>query len=189
MKAPRTAFLGPSATLLADGIEIHERRDLGLASVSVRKSLTAALVRRARDQWALALPMESRRSSAGPIAFASIQRGTWLASCDGGQRTFATALSEAIGDLAAVSDQSNGYAVLRLSGPRIRSVLSKLVPLDLDARTFLPDQVAATAAAHIRVVLWRIPDVNVSMPSFELFVPRSYARSFWHTLLVSASTL
>jgi methylglutamate dehydrogenase subunit D len=186
MLAPRTPFPTP-AELRDCGITIRDRTGLGLASVLVRKNLTAALARRVREHLALELPKGPERSSAGPIAFAGIGPGAWLATCESGHRTFATSLSGIIGDLAAVSDQSDGYAVLRLSGARVSTVLSKLVPLDLDARAFKPERIARTAAAHIGVVLWRLYEINSSLPLFEVAVPRSLAGSFWHALLTSAT--
>jgi methylglutamate dehydrogenase subunit D len=187
MLAPRTPFPAPPAELRDCGITISDRAGLGLASILVRKSLTAALARRVREHLALELPKGAECSSAGPITLAGIGPGAWLASCENGHRTFATSLSEIIGDLAAVADQSDGYAVLRLSGARVPAVLSKLVPLDLDSRAFPPDHVATTAAAHIEVVLLRPYEINSSLPLFEVAVRRSLATSFWHVLLTSAT--
>lgn len=188
MLTPLTPFPTPPVAPLESGIAICDRAGVGLASVSVRKDLTAPLARRIREHLTLQLPQGAHRSSTGAVAFASIGPGAWLASCENGHRTFAASLSETIGDLAAVCDQSDGYAVLRLSGACVPTMLSKLVPLDLDARTFGPDHVATTVAAHVRIILWRLPDIDGSNPSFELAVPRSFAGSFWNALLTSASS-
>lgn len=188
MLTAHTPFPPPPVALLEPGMRISDRARVGLASVIVRKDLTATLARRIREHLALDLPKGAGRSSTGAVAFAGIGPGAWLASCENGHRTFAASLSESIGDLAAVSDQSDACAVLRLSGARVPTVLSKLVPLDLDARIFGPDKIAATAAAHIRIILWRLPDVDGSYPSFELAVPRSFAGSFWNALLTCATS-
>lgn len=168
-------------------IGVLDRTGLGLASVLVRKTCASALARRVHEHFALQLPLGAQRASSGPVAFAGIGPGAWLASCEDGHKTFAKSLSEIIGEFAAVSDQSDGYAIVRLSGVRIPTILSKLVPLDFDARAFRPDHVAATVAAHVRVVLWRLPDTNGSLSVFELAIPRSFVGSFWDALLTSAS--
>lgn len=186
MLAASPSFPDPPAGLLDRGITICGRRDLGLASLIVRKDLSAALTNRLWEHFALELPKQARRASAGPIALASIRPGGWLASCENGHQTFAPSLSEAVGDLAAVCDQSDGYAILRLCGAPVPSVLSRLVPIDLDARAFQPNDVATTVAAHITVVLWRLPETNGSAPVFELAIPRSLRICFWDALLASA---
>ena len=185
MLAARTPFPAPPAELLR-GISICERTGLGLASVLARTDLTAALARRVREHLGLELPKGAERSSTGSVVLAGTGPGAWLASRENGHMTFARSLSEIIGDVAAVSDQSDGYAVLRLSGARVPTILSKLVPLDLDAQVFKPDHIVTTAAAHVGIVLWRLDKINCPFPSFEIAVQRSLAGSFWHALLTSA---
>jgi methylglutamate dehydrogenase subunit D len=77
--------------------------------------------------------------------------------------------------VAAVSDQSDARALLRLWGPQIRNVLAKGCLIDLHPRVFRPGDVALTSIAHIGVQLWQIDDG----PSYELAVFRSMAMSFW----------
>src|SRR6185312_3255620 len=134
----------------------------------------------------LELPEGAERVAAGSIAFAGTGPGAWLASRENGHETFAAFLSGIIGDLAAVADQSDGYGVLRLSGARVTAILSKLVPLDLDARAFKPGHVATTVAAHVGVVLWRLDSSDCPLPCFEVAVRRSVTGSFWDALLTSA---
>jgi len=186
MLASRTPFPAPSAEVLGPGIVVCDRTELGLATVHVRTGLTAALARRVREHLALELPSGPRRSCTAPIAFASVGPGAWLASCEDGYSTFADSLAVLFEDLAAVTDQSDGYAVLRLSGASVPTILSKLVPLDLDPRAFQPGHIGTTIAAHIKAVLWRLPELDGSLPSFEIAVPRSLAGSFWDALIASA---
>jgi methylglutamate dehydrogenase subunit D len=85
--------------------------------------------------------------------------------------------------VAAVSDQSDARAVLRLSGPQIRSVFAKGCMIDLHPRVFRPGDVALTSIAHVGVQLWQIDDG----PSYELAVFRSMAMSFWSWFKASAA--
>lgn len=76
-----------------------------------------------------------------------------------------------------IVDVSHGRAALRLSGPDVRAALAKGCMLDLHPREFPVDRCAQTAIAKIPVILDHVePDV------FDLYCPRSYARSFWHWL-------
>jgi methylglutamate dehydrogenase subunit D len=92
-----------------------------------------------------------------------------------------------IGGTASVSDQSDGYAILRLTGPKLRDILSKIVPIDVDPREFKPGDVAATITSHMEATLSRIEDAPDGAPVFEIAVFRSLAGSFWHYLSESAA--
>jgi sarcosine oxidase subunit gamma len=104
-----------------------------------------------------------------------------------------TATRDGFGDLlnalsaqAAVSDQSDARAALRLSGPHVRDVLAKGVMLDLHPAAFAVGDTALTSIAHIGVHLWRLdggPDGSV----FEIMVARSMVGSFWSWFAASAA--
>jgi sarcosine oxidase subunit gamma len=104
----------------------------------------------------------------------------WLAVS--AERTVAERLAGELEGLAAVSDQSDGRAVLRLSGPKVREMLAKGCPVDLHPRAFRPGDTAITAIAHVGVQLWQVDDG----PTFDLLVARSMAASFWRWLSVSS---
>jgi len=87
-----------------------------------------------------------------------------------------------VGLFAAVSDQSDARLVLRLSGPKLRDVLAKGVPIDLHPNVFKPGDVATTLVAYIGVQLDRIDEA-----SFQLTAPRSMAGSLWSWLSASAA--
>ncbi|MBR3189984.1 sarcosine oxidase subunit gamma family protein, partial [Bosea sp. (in: a-proteobacteria)] len=95
-------------------------------------------------------------------------------------------LLEALAAQAAVSDQSDARAALRLSGPRVRDVLAKGVMLDLHPTAFGVGDTALTSVAYIGVHLWRLadgPDGSV----FEIMVARSMVGSFWSWFAASAA--
>src|SRR5882757_5400496 len=75
----------------------------------------------------LALPLGPRRVAKGESAVIGLGPGTWLFQREAGP-PLAAGLSEALGDAAAVTDQSDGYATMRLTGPRAAAVLEKGIP-------------------------------------------------------------
>ena len=75
---------------------------------------------------------------------------------------------------AAVTDQSGGWAALRLTGPLAAAALMRLVPLDL--RRFGAGQSARAPLGHMQMVLIGQED------GFILLVFRSMARTAWHEL-------
>ena len=125
----------------------------------------------------------------GGLSLMGTGPGAWLALSEEGGNAFASSLREAIGDLASVVDQGDGLVVLRLSGAKVRDVLSKLVAVDVDARAFKVGDVAVTPAGHIGATLWRLDDQPASSVVFELAVQRSFAASFREHLAEALSSL
>jgi sarcosine oxidase subunit gamma len=184
--APRSAFADLAAAVgTGGGIVAADRDGLALATVLTHRGQEAALATRVRSHFAIDLPRESKRATHGTIAFAGTGPGAWLATAESDDG-FASTLRAALGNCAAVSDQSGGIAVLRLSGSRVRDALAKGIMIDLHPRAFAPGDVAVTAAAHIGLTLWRLPD-DAAGAVFEIAVARSLAGSFWHWLAASAA--
>lgn len=168
-------------------IAATERDGLGLATVLERRGRRAALVERVRERFGIELPRTPNRLVCGRIAFVSTGPGAWLATCEGAGNGFALSLREGLDDLASISDQSDGYAVLRVAGQFVRDALCKLVPIDLHPRVFGVGDVAATVAAHIPTILWRLQNDANGSAVFEIACYRSFSKSFRLALSASAA--
>ncbi len=176
--AARPAFAGLLAPIGPSParVKVAERRGLRLAVMEVRKGRAEALSQRVQTRYGLTLPWGPRRASSGAIDFLGVGPGRWLA-------IGADDLSEALGEAASVIDQSDGLAVLRISGPSTRAAFAKGLPIDLDASAFAEDAVAASALAHIGVTLWRRDDAT----TFEVALYRSLAGDFAQWLREAAA--
>jgi sarcosine oxidase subunit gamma len=91
-----------------------------------------------------------------------------------------------LSDVASIADQSDAYGVVRITGPRCRDGLAKLVFIDLHPAIFGPGDVASTVAAHIGITLWRLGD-GPDGAVFEIACYRSFAADLWHALSCSAA--
>ena len=171
----------------APGVRIEPRDGLGIATVLARRNAIAPLAARVREHFALDLPRGPILSRVGDVSILATGPGAWLAVHQHDGNRFVAAVREAVGDAASVSDQSDGLAVLRLSGTRVRDALCKLVAIDLHPRAFEPGRVAVTLAGHIGATLWRLEDFADGAAAFEIAVPRSYAASFWQALCESCA--
>jgi len=78
---------------------------------------------------------------------------------------------------AAVTDQSDGWAVLSVSGAAAVDVLARLVPVDLRLAAFPVGRAIRTQLNHMNLVILRVGD-----HAFEILVFRSMARTAWHEL-------
>lgn len=177
----------PIAPSTGRGVVVSDRARLGLATVVARRTLAAALAQRVHERFGVDLPRGPYRTCAGDVCFLATGPETWLATHEHAGHAFAAELEKSIGDLAAVSDQSSGYAVFRLAGPKLYETLAKLLPIDLHPRRFTPGSVASTVAAHMAVTAWRLDDSADGSSVFEIAVFRSFAASFRHALSESAA--
>ncbi len=80
-------------------------------------------------------------------------------------------------DLATIIDLTHGRTVIRVSGPRAEWVLSKLFAIDFSEHAFPIAYGRATLHHDIHTNIQRIDD-----ETFDLYVFRTFARSFWQTL-------
>jgi methylglutamate dehydrogenase subunit D len=107
----------------------------------------------------------------------------WLLAHEG--EPLNEALREQIAaDIGTVGDLGHARVGLRLSGPEVRAVLAKGLPIDLHPRVFPAGSVAVSAIHGIDLVLHRHDEPS---GAFDLYVPRSYAGDFWHWLSDAAA--
>jgi heterotetrameric sarcosine oxidase gamma subunit len=78
---------------------------------------------------------------------------------------------------AAVTDQSDGWAVLGLTGAAAVDVLARLVPMDLRLAACPVGTALRTQVNHMNAILLRTGDYG-----FEIMVFRSMARTAWHEI-------
>lgn len=83
----------------------------------------------------------------------------------------------ALSECATLSDQSDGWAIVRLDGAAAGDVLARLTPLDLRASVFKRGHCARTYCAHMMASLAKIGD-----KSFQIMVFRSMAQTLVHEL-------
>lgn len=88
-----------------------------------------------------------------------------------------------VGDLsgAAVTDQSDAYAVALLTGAAVETVLARLVPLDLRVSAFPVGRTARSLLGHMPASITR------TAHGIEVMVMRSMAGTLVHDLTRAAS--
>ncbi len=123
------------------------------------------------------LPLPGRTLRADGVLYLWSGRASWLALADGDDTDFSETLARRLCGLAAVTDQSDGRAMLRVQGPSARDALAKLLPIDLHPAVFAMDATALTLAGHISVQIWRRAE-----NAFELACFRSFAEDLLEAL-------
>jgi sarcosine oxidase subunit gamma len=165
------------------GVLIEERTDFAFASIICKREKHFALINAVNTAFGVVLPDGPRRVSRGYVTFAGVAPDQWIASAGGAEAAgFAARLRARIGPFAAVSDQLDARLVLRVSGPRVRDVLAKGVPVDLHPNVFKPGDVACTVVGYINTQVDMLDEAT-----YQLAAPRSMAGSFWSWLTASAA--
>ena len=78
---------------------------------------------------------------------------------------------------AALTDQSDAWAVVRLEGAGAGDVLARLTPIDLRPTAFKRGHTARTDLQHMMASITRTGE-----NSFQIMVFRGFAGTFWHDL-------
>lgn len=94
-----------------------------------------------------------------------------------GHRTWLVRGAVSLDGLAAVTDQSDAWACVTITGARATDMLARLVPIDLRARVFPVDQTARTLLGHMPCAITRLATDTV-----EVMVMRSMAGTLVHEL-------
>lgn len=182
-KSPWSGFtkVGRYGSMRGDlGLKLALRDNLGLATVIVAEGQDLALRRRLSEHFQISLPDVGHANFRGDTGLVWSAPGQWLVVTD--SRAAVRQLSELLRGVAAVTDQSDARAVVRISGPQARSALAKGVMLDLHPSVFKAGNTAVTNIAHIGAQLWQVSDE----PVYDVAVGRTFAHSFWNWLTHAA---
>jgi len=163
------------------GVSVRPRNGLGMISVATPRGGAAALARVLRDHARLAPPEPGCWVGDDALALLWCAPGQFLAV---GEAVVVQRLADALRGATLLIDLTGARAVVRLSGPSVREVLGRVVPLDLHPRVMGSGRVAATVAAHIGVQIWQIDDA----PSYDLAGPVSFAGSLLRALELAGAT-
>jgi sarcosine oxidase subunit gamma len=173
--ATASAFTHELPTI--EGLHVEERQDIGLATLQVTHGRDEMFAARASSAFGVAPPAGPHRTASAGTAFIGTGPRTWLVCGERGSPGFAADLARTFEGMASVSDQSSGYCVLRLNGPRARAVLQSGLPVDLHPDAFAPGSAAVSVIAHVGVIVWSV-DTDI----WEIAFFRSMADSFAHWL-------
>lgn len=78
---------------------------------------------------------------------------------------------------AALTDQSDAWAAVRLDGPEAADVLARLTPIDLRPSLFKRGHTARTDLQHMMASITKLGET-----SFQVMVFRAFARTLLHDL-------
>lgn len=164
------------------GVTLSERRLVSLVQVAAWPDTVEQVTDSVASLAGCAPPQGTSGSSGGPEgALLAIAPGRLLV--ESRDPRLAARLAEQIGpELGAVTDLSHARIAIRIAGPKAAWILSKGMAIDFHPDAFPPMKVAQCAIHEVGVILRRL-----SPDSFDLYVYRGFALSFWEWLSEAAA--
>lgn len=159
------------------GVTLVERTGLSLVIAECAEDDTDGVT-------TLAKALNANIPTAGKSTQDNSHRVIWLApgrwmivGKDGAYGDTATMLMSS-SETAAINDVSSSKTVIRVTGSNVRDMLAASCTIDLHPSVFTPGMSATTDLDHV-VVTMDCLDAD----TFDLYVSRAYAVSFWEWLI------
>ncbi len=170
------------ARLEVDGVAVTEVTDRAVVSIAARQGGEEALASAVSTAYGRDLPAVGRSSvsDVDNARFLGLQRDQFFLLFEHTGPDPIRAVAEKLGDAAYLSNQSDSWAMLRITGAKCRSALERICPIDLDPSVFRPGAVARTVMEHLGTIIVREDD-----DTFLLLSARSSAQSFLHAVETS----
>jgi sarcosine oxidase subunit gamma len=165
-----------------DGVALREVTGMAIISIATPLGNDEALAKAVRSAYGIACPAvgHSVASKAGKARILGLAQDQMFLIFDDPGGDPLPAVSDKFADKAYLTDQSDSWAMIRITGPKARTALERICPLDLHPSAFPEGRVARTVMEHLGVIiLHEAPD------TFLLMSARSYAGSFLHAVETS----
>lgn len=163
-----------------EGVTISAPTGIALVSIATPPKNREELTKRIKTAYGARVPKvgDSSLSADGNARFLGLQHGQMLLVFDYGGDDAGDVVSKKLGDIAYYTTQSDGWVILRLTGPAVTAVLERICMLDVNSAVFAIGNVTRTVMEHLGVVMLR-----ESTDRFLLLSPRSSANSFLQAIV------
>ena len=159
------------------GTSLTEVAEMALVSIATPRGGADALQSAVRSAYDCDLPVPGATSEGGGTRFLGLQQDQVFAMFPYAGDTAIAEIRQALGDTGYYTDQSDSWALLRLSGEAAVPALERICPVDLDRAAFPIGAVARTAMEHLGVIILR-----EETDGFLLMAARSSAANFLHAV-------
>ncbi len=166
------SFSRPGRPLVA----ISEQSPVFVLEIAAFRAIEHDDVRHFQAELGAPPPSRGTMTLTNGAEIVSIGPNRWVA-------TAANPVSFAASANFAVTDLGSARGYFTVSGEKAAAVLSKGTSIDLDAKVFASGSAAATRVSHFSTVIWRPQETG----GFSILVPRSFARAFYHWLVLAAA--
>jgi len=168
-----------------DGIKLYEMAERAAVSMAIPRAGEQALDAQIKEVFGVAMPRvgETVQSDIGNTQILRLQDELCFVLFDySGDRAVQKFEQKISG--AYVSDQSDSWVQLRLSGEKSREALARICAIDLHPSVFKPGSVTRTSMEHMGAII-----ICEAVDEYTLMALRSYAASFLHAIQVSIENI
>lgn len=167
------------------GISVIEVTDLGIVSMAIPGANKEAFSKAVKKSFKIDAPTVGQftQSKTDNARFLGLQQDQLFLLFDyAGDRAVEeiSAKINSTKQLAYMSDQSDSWVTLRISGDTCLDVLERISPIDLHPNTFPVGSVSRTSMEHMAAII-----IHESEGSYLLLSLRSFAQSFLHAVTTS----
>jgi len=164
-------------------LTIAEVTDLAIVSVATPNGGAAALAAAVEAAYATALPAVGRstRSNVDDVRILGLAPDQCFLIFRLAEPFAVGQVRDRLGEAAYLTDQSDSWAALQVSGSDSRAVLERICPVDLHPAAFAEGHVTRTVMEHLGVII-----LCQGEDDYLLLSARSSAASFLHAVQTSA---
>ncbi|KLN59829.1 hypothetical protein WH96_15720 [Kiloniella spongiae] len=165
------------------GVSINEVNDRAIVSIVAPRDGEKELIKALKKSYDIELPnagVLSVSAQDNAVLFCMAQDQYFL-MFDYTGNTATTVVHSYLNDTAYLTDQSDSYVMIRVSGANSRCLLERICPLDIHPTAFPVRAVARTIMEHLGTTIIHEGDDN-----FLLLSARSSAYSFLEAIETSA---
>lgn len=169
-----------------DGIEVSELLGHSLVSLAMPEDQKSTLAKNIKAAYKTDLPEVGKftRSAVDNTRILRLQQEQCFVLFENAavytNDNAVAHIQEKTKNAANLSDQSDSWVMLKLSGENAVSALERVCPINLNPPTFGPFSVTRTAMEYLAVIIMQERE-----DEYLLFSPRSSADSFLHMILTS----
>ena len=173
----------------ANGISVAEVTDLAIVSMAIPAATNDAFKKSIKKNYKVERPTIGKfsQSKTDNARFLGLQQDQMFMLFDYTSDRAAEEVSSKINanqQLAYLSDQSDSWVTLRISGDRSLEALERICPLDIHPGSFPVGSVARTSMEHMATII-----IHESEGSYLLLSLRSFAQSFLHAVTTSIKNI
>ena len=161
-------------------ISLCEINDYSLVSLAIPQDTTKTFAKIIKDEFGVAMPtsvMSKTNKKMRLLMTQPDQIFSIIPQVDDPEKD----LSKIIGNAAYITDQTDAWVVLEISGVTSRTALERICQVDLDPNIFKLNAMARTTMEHMATII-----IRTDVDTFLLMSASSSAKSFLHAVKLSA---
>jgi sarcosine oxidase subunit gamma len=169
----------------AKGAKLREETGFAVVAMTTRSGKAQAMTAAFKKHFRRSPPGAKEAITSGKAVVLPSALGQVFVTEATDAAALESKLAASFSKSATLTDQSDAWVRLALTGPRAAETLERLSMVDLSPQGFDQGQVARTVFEHINVIVMRDKPMDGEVLRYIILTPRSSAEDLLHALLES----